>query len=251
LSVSICIPAYNEEKYIADTIKSVLSQTIKPNEIIVVDDASTDKTSQIVRKYPIRYYRNIRNMGIGYTRTKCVELVNSDYIGFISGDDMLIPEFIETMLKYSKKYSNTIFYSDYYRCNEEGIPTSIYKCRRVPDDHFLDICIHLARRHDMFVCYNLFGPTKLFKQCNFDPNTKYGEDLEHLMRALLVYKIKFKLVPKPLFKYRVHKSANTETHYWDVIRTNRKNFDKINKILNKKVLWDNIFKEIPKRSNRS
>lgn len=69
LKVSVVIPAYNEEKYIEGCLKSVLAQSVKPDEIIVVDNNSTDNTAEIVRKYPVRLLKEI-NKGITPARNR-------------------------------------------------------------------------------------------------------------------------------------------------------------------------------------
>ena len=99
--VSICIPAYNNEKDIKKTIESLLAQTYKKIEIIVVDDASTDYTCDIVRGFEddrIHLYQNESNLGMACNWNRCVELANSEYVKLICADDVLLPESIETEL---------------------------------------------------------------------------------------------------------------------------------------------------------
>lgn len=248
MSITIVIPTYNSVDYLKTCLKSIFKQTLKPDEILIIDDCSTDNTWEYLEDLAknhseIKIHTNKENMGIGYTRGKGIDLARSEYIGFISADDGLERKFCEVMLKYNIKYSDSLLYSDYFRCNEELIPTGIYRAPSFRDQEELEkYCIVEARKHNMFICYNLFGPSKIWKKCNFNPNKRMVEDLEHLLRALVVHHIKFTHVPFPLFKYRIHKKSTTSQKYWDCIKENRKTFKEINTLVNKRILWDQIFK---------
>src|SRR3972149_7949073 len=90
--VSIIIPAYNEERYIEFSLKSLLSQTYKNIEIIVVDDGSNDQTEQIVGKYPVKLVKQ-NHKGLGAARNAGVKNSNGELLGFLDAD-----------IKYDKKY---------------------------------------------------------------------------------------------------------------------------------------------------
>ncbi len=93
--ISICIPCYNAEKYIRQTLESVLSQNYPNMEIIVVDNCSTDKTEQIVRGYEgkgIRFYKNSENIGLNGNHNRCMDLATGDYINLLSADDYYVSE---------------------------------------------------------------------------------------------------------------------------------------------------------------
>jgi glycosyltransferase involved in cell wall biosynthesis len=93
--VSICIPAFNREQYIDAAVESALSQTYRPLEIVVVDDASTDATVARVRSYNdprIRLFVNDRNLGQSANRNRAIALARGELIKFLDSDDMLDPE---------------------------------------------------------------------------------------------------------------------------------------------------------------
>ena len=240
--VSLVIPVYNEEKFVAKAIESCLDQTVKPKEIIVIDDGSTDKTPDIVRDFMYRYdkivyIRNSKNMGIGYSRWRGVKDASGDYIAFCSADDALCPNFIEVMLEYSKKYPDSILYSDYYICDENLKVIGTFKAPEFRSyEDFVIRVISEAKRHTMFVCYNIFSPSNILKKYNFDPEKRFGEDLEHLLRCVLVHKVKFAHVPVPLFYYRTHPMTTTSRRIKDIPANNLKTFEKINRLLGRKVL---------------
>jgi len=248
MTITIVVPTYNSVEFLGTSLKSIFKQTLKPDEILVINDASQDNTINLVeslqKDHPeIRLHNNKQNMGIGYSRGKGVELASSDHIGFISADDALERKFCEIMSKYQLRSPNSILYSDYFRCNQDLIPVGIYRSMSFRSQEELEKrCVLEARRHNMFICYNLFGPTKLWRQCNFDPNKRVVEDLEHLLRALLIHHINFSHVPFPLFKYRVHGKSVTGSKYWHCVNENRKTFNKINSLVGKRVVWDQLFK---------
>jgi glycosyltransferase involved in cell wall biosynthesis len=89
--VSILIPAYNSEKWIADTIRSAMAQTWQPKEIIIVDDGSTDRTLEVARQFESESVRVFRqeNQGAAAARNKAYSLSQGDYIQWLDADDLL------------------------------------------------------------------------------------------------------------------------------------------------------------------
>lgn len=101
--VSVVVPVYNVEKYLRDCLNSVLSQTIKNFEIIVVNDASTDKSAEIAKEYlvdkRVRIIHNKINSGLGITRNNGLDVAEGEYVYFLDSDDAIAPNALETMLK--------------------------------------------------------------------------------------------------------------------------------------------------------
>lgn len=88
MKISICITTYNSERYIDETLNSVVRQTKKPYEIIVSDNASHDKTINIVSKYSsITCHVNPENIGVNENHNKCIDLASGDYLILLSSDD--------------------------------------------------------------------------------------------------------------------------------------------------------------------
>lgn len=95
--ISIIMPAYNAEKYIEDSIKSVLNQTWSEWELIVINDCSTDNTKTIIDDYSVLDSRifmlsNPTNQGVAYSRNRGVQASHGDWIAFLDSDDLWIPE---------------------------------------------------------------------------------------------------------------------------------------------------------------
>lgn len=94
--VSIIIPNYNSEKYIAESIKSCIGQTYSNIEIIVVDDASNDGSLSIVREFDgVRIYQNPENKGACYSRNYGIQIAKGKYLKFLDADDILVNDSIE------------------------------------------------------------------------------------------------------------------------------------------------------------
>lgn len=126
--VSIIIPCYNAEKYISDTIQSVINQTYTNWELIIVNDGSTDKSKQIIEQLSqneprIKYYEKL-NSGVSNTRNKGLEIANGDFITFLDADDVWEDTFLS---KTTRLLSN--FDIVYARCcliNEHSKSINIY-----------------------------------------------------------------------------------------------------------------------------
>jgi glycosyltransferase involved in cell wall biosynthesis len=100
--VSICIPAYNNEAYIKETIHSVLNQTYTNFELIVVDDCSTDNTWAIIKEFTdkrLRTFKNDKNLGMHGNWQKALSLASGVYIKLLCGDDLIYPECILLQVK--------------------------------------------------------------------------------------------------------------------------------------------------------
>jgi len=101
--LSVVLPNYNHAVHLPNWFKAVLEQSVQPFEIIVIDDASTDNSMEIIqdfaRKNPsIRVYRNEKNQGVGYGVNRGLALAAGDYIYFSASDDEVLPGFFEKSL---------------------------------------------------------------------------------------------------------------------------------------------------------
>ena len=109
--ISVLITAYNREKYIAETIESVIANTYQNWELIVVDDVSCDKTVSIAKKYEekdsrIKIYVNEENLGDYPNRNKAAGYAKGKYIKYVDADDMIYPFCLEQMVFYMEQYSD-------------------------------------------------------------------------------------------------------------------------------------------------
>lgn len=107
-SVSVIIPAYNAEKYLEQTLRSVLDQTLSDIEVIVVDDGSADGTPDIVSRFPsVRYHRQA-NAGVSAARNAGIRLAAADYVAFLDADDIWHPDKLEIQLGEMKRHPDVL-----------------------------------------------------------------------------------------------------------------------------------------------
>ncbi len=127
--VSIIMPSWNTGRFIGESIQSVLSQTYKKWELIIVDDCSTDNTDEIVASFDderIRYFRNDKNSGAALTRNKAMREARGEWIAFLDSDDLWMPEKLEKQLSFMKENGYTFSFTEYEKIDEESKPLNIY-----------------------------------------------------------------------------------------------------------------------------
>ena len=122
--VSIIMPSYNTGKYIAETIESVLAQTYKNWELIIVDDCSTDNTDKVVERFladgRIRYLKNPHNSGAAISRNRALREAKGKWIAFLDSDDLWMPEKLMWQIKFMKKHGYHFSYTNYSEIDESG-----------------------------------------------------------------------------------------------------------------------------------
>lgn len=114
--ITVIIPTYNSSQYIKKAIESVLNQTYKDIELIIVDDCSTDNTIEIISKYNnninnFKIIANKQNMGVGISRKIGIENANGEYITFLDSDDYLLPNFLEINLTLAQQHDSDVVYT--------------------------------------------------------------------------------------------------------------------------------------------
>lgn len=133
--ISVCIPVFNGENFIKESINSVINQTEKNFELLVIDNCSTDQTVNIVTEYNdprIRVFVNKQNLGIIPNFNKCIELAKGDFIVLLPHDDVLLPTALETFSKTLAFDPDAgLAYSSYYIIDERGkIIQFLSKCNK-------------------------------------------------------------------------------------------------------------------------
>src|SRR5437870_3797289 len=93
--VTVVIPCYNNASFLHDAIQSVLSQTYRRTELIVVDDGSSDDTSDVASSYPVTRLIRQPNQGVSAARNAGLSQASGDYVVFLDADDRLLPDAVE------------------------------------------------------------------------------------------------------------------------------------------------------------
>lgn len=119
--VSVVVPIYNVERYLRECLDSILSQTLKDIEIILVDDGSPDDCGKIIDEYAELDKRIItvhqKNSGYSAAVNKGIELASGEYIGIIESDDFIEPDMYEVLYKNAKKYNTDVTKGEFYVYN--------------------------------------------------------------------------------------------------------------------------------------
>jgi len=198
--VSIITPTYNRLSFIIETIDSVLNQTYTNIEYIVIDDASTDKTYQLIKKKygkRIKLLRNKKNLGQVVSLNKGWSLSKGKFIGYLSSDDYLYPEAISELVcdLMSSKSAVCVFPNcDLVDKNSIIVKKNVCKPFDLEDTIVTQGC-HI-------------GPGALFKRSAYDilgswnPSLRLGADREFWIRMSNLGDIK--MLPKTLAAYRTH-----------------------------------------------
>lgn len=124
-SVSIITPMYNSETFISETINSVLNQTYKNWELLLIDDCSSDNTLQIAKLFSkrhknIKVLKNSTNLGAAISRNFGIEKSKGDFIAFLDADDLWKPEKLEKQLDFVKRNNCDVCFSSYELINNKG-----------------------------------------------------------------------------------------------------------------------------------
>jgi glycosyltransferase involved in cell wall biosynthesis len=176
--VSICIPTYNGESYIKSAIESVLAQSYTNLELIIIDDASTDRTEEIVKEFNdnrIRFLRNNGNIGMVPNWNFCLDNANGQYIKILCHDDILAENCIEECVNIFEKHSDlSIVFSSTKIVNTQG--RTIIRRRPYQSDLHLD-GLETARKS--FRLKNLYGEPSnvLFKKASMEAVGHFEEGL--------------------------------------------------------------------------
>ncbi|TXE13005.1 glycosyltransferase family 2 protein [Seonamhaeicola algicola] len=125
--VSIITPTYNSERFIEQTIISILNQTYTNWELILIDDASTDKTVEIITQFvksnpQIYLLQNLKNSGAAVSRNKGIEAAKGHFIAFLDADDVWLPNKLEKQVEFMQKNNCDVCFSSYNLMNEAGKP---------------------------------------------------------------------------------------------------------------------------------
>ena len=144
-AISVMVPVYNSAAYIERTINCILSQTYTNFELIIVDDWSTDNTIEICNKYAkedkrIKIFRS-PEFGVGYARNCCLDKVTSKKCCFIDSDDYVMPDYLETLVKFSSGV-------DYLVTNATLIQSDSFKKELLPDSKRVSILIDIQNKKD-------------------------------------------------------------------------------------------------------
>lgn len=122
--VSIIMPSYNTANYISESINSVINQSYKNWELIVVDDCSTDNTDEVIKDFlkdsRIKYLKNKENSGAAISRNKALRIAKGEWIAFLDSDDLWSHKKLEKQIKFMEQNNYNFSYTKYGEIDEQG-----------------------------------------------------------------------------------------------------------------------------------
>jgi len=204
--VSVVIPTYNRAHLIGETIRSVLDQTYRDFEVIVIDDGSTDNTCDIVSAFSVRYHQQV-NLGAPAARNKGIELSSGEYVAFLDSDDVLLRRALERGIFILDSYPEAGFsYGQAYLVDEKGRIVGLKKSSFLDRSCIVDgkelvketLSTYRATLSAVMVrrsCLDKVGGFKEVMQ-------NFAEDLDLIVRLAKRYSAAY--IAEPLVNYRVH-----------------------------------------------
>lgn len=223
IKVSIIVPVYNTELYIEECLKSLICQTYKNLEIIVIDDGSTDNSSMICSKYEKNdsriIFKSITNSGVSAVRNIGIKIATGDYIMFVDSDDYLQKKSIEMLINFILKNKLNLVRYDF----QQKYKNRFYRQSNITKTEILTdkkiIYNRLINTYDFSsACLEIIN-AKLIKNMHFDPTLIFGEDYK--FNVELFKKIdKVGLLNECFYIYRIN--PNSITHNFNMIKLKRK-----------------------------
>lgn len=220
---SLLIANYNNGSFLNDCYKSILNQTYKNIEIIIVDDASTDNSVEIINNFlktdtRIKLFLNPENKKAGYTKRKCIEKATGEICGFLDPDDTLEPNAIELMINSHISNQNvSLITSKHFLVdlNLNKIRIDNHGCH-VPKDK-----TYLTYKKGALTAFATFKRKSYLQTEGIDPKFKRANDQDLYYKLEEVGELQF--INTPLYNYRITSnsiSANDNAYkaeYWHFI----------------------------------
>ena len=199
--VSVVIPAYNgTSRYLREAIRSVLAQSFTDHEIIVVDDASTDRTDALVQSFPqVRYVRHASNAGQAAARNTGAQLAQGPFLAFLDQDDLWEPEFLEQTLAILEPAAEAaLVHCDGYQVNERNEILEYDAAMK----HHASITQLLRGGHDAATSGSLFRKRWFDAVGGYDANLSIWEDIDLAIR--LYQPQRFIHLAQPMYRHRLY-----------------------------------------------
>lgn len=218
--ISVIIPVYNAEKYLENSVKSVLAQTFEDFEIIMVDDGSSDNSpaicdSLVEKDSRVRVIHK-KNEGVSVARNTGLDAVKGDYIFFMDSDDLITENCFDVLMTALKSNDADIAMGNLYYTREDGSPIEKFNAMSPVKDEVMtniDFLKKLTMLSSQFYCIscNKIFKTKLFDGIRY-PVGKINED-EATIHKIVYNAKKIVSVEQPLYNYIKHPGSITTKQF--------------------------------------
>ena len=219
--ITVIVPVYNVESYLRKCLDSIIAQTYKNIEIVVVNDGSTDASGEICKEFAEIDHRIIyieqENAGLSAARNTGLENMSGDYVTFVDSDDWIEQDYLETLYKKIVEYQADIAVGNYYSFNEsEGmfyfhiLGDSYYE--KVYDNVSIFENLYESQEMKSFALISAWGKlykAGLFEKLRFDIG-KLGED-GYLNQKIYLLAEKIVYIHKGIYSYRIRNNSLSRT----------------------------------------
>lgn len=203
--ISVLLPVYNAEDYLKEAILSVLNQTFKDFELIILNDGSTDKSENIIQTFTdsrIHYVANETNLGLIKTLNKGIALSRGKYIARMDADDICSTNRFEKQFSFLEQNSNVVLCGSWAKIIDE-FGNIKGRIKRIDSNELI--------RANMLFTTPFIHPTLMIRReaivkNSYNLDAKHCEDLELLVRMSQIQDYHFHNIPEYLLKYRIHSS---------------------------------------------
>lgn len=188
--ITIIMPVFNKEKYIRETIESVLNQSMHDFEFIIVDDGSTDKSGMVLDEYAQKDQRiravHIPNGGVSNARNRGLDLADGEYITFIDADDSITENYLENLYDCIIKSEADIVISGYKKVWEDSDKTDVNKMKvhgLVNINEILPYFVQWQVENGIFgYCWAKMFRKELCNDIYFDTTIRLAEDFDFYLK---------------------------------------------------------------------
>ncbi len=172
-TVSVCVAVYNGEAHLAKALDSILAQSVKPDEVLVLDDGSTDGSVAVASAYPsVRVIRQA-NGGIGAARRRLVEEAAHEWIAFCDHDDWWEKDRLEAELPFTSDPGVSLIYCGAWHVDDHGLETEVF-LHAEPDAPSID---HVSPSPEDWTSSVLLRRSAVLEAGNFNDECRTGEDI--------------------------------------------------------------------------
>ncbi|MEH1983615.1 glycosyltransferase family 2 protein [Nostoc sp.] len=213
--VSVIIPAYNTEAYIAKAIESVLEQTFTDIEVIIVDDGSSDQTVEVAKSFTdqrLKVIVNQQNLGVSAARNRALRAAQGEWVAVLDSDDWYAPERLEKLILVAEEKNADMIADDLYFIKDGATsPWStliqesgehIDKIIQIDSVYFVETDVYGQAGLHLGLSKPIFKRDFLFKHgIMYDETISIAEDFCFALQCL-INGARFFLVPKPYYFYR-------------------------------------------------
>lgn len=213
MKFSVLIAHYNNADYFQDCYDFLLKQTYEGWEAIVLDDFSEENQKQIVKKIiegdeRFKYFENTENQGVGFTKSKLIDLATGEIAGFVDPDDAILPTAIEKCMAVFEKDKNAVLtYSRFMSCDKNLKPISPFKSAHQVqngDPYFFNFPVQIAH----FVC---FKKETYLETEKMNTELKISEDQDLYLKLYEKGKVVF--IDETNYLYRTHSGGISQNDH--------------------------------------